>query len=429
MGTVTAGTAFPLDMSAIDLTNLFYGTVTTATSTRFTLSYGGGDSDDFQGQGFTYNGFGEPIGGTILRYSSYVSGSLAADVVASVSVSQFMAYVRNADTVGALSLFLAGADQISGSAFADIIGGFGGDDLLQGFGGDDQLVGGLGNDTINGGNGTDYAVYGATAANYAISSTTTGWRISDPRAGANEGVDSLTSVEQLVFSDRTVNLLLTDTAINAAVSNVLRAPSTFGDFSMKVANGLLTRASAQAQVLASAATTTSVATLSYEFFTGKIPSAAGLDYLVSPTGPNPNNLNSAYYQSFNLENRYINFAVNLGRDGEGKASFATAFGGLSLLDATKAAYLKIFGSTPTDAKAHALIDSRVDYFSYYGQDGATGQGTKAAMVGWLLAEAVKADVGTYAKSNDAFLTDLLDGASYSIDLIGVYGKASFAYAG
>jgi hypothetical protein len=179
------------------------------------------------------------------------------------------------------------------------------------------------------------------------------------------------------------------------------------------------------QIAQEADASTSVATLAYQFFTGKIPSGAGLDYLVSPTGPNPNNLNSAYYQDFNLENRYINFAVNLGKNGEGRAQFEAAYGAKSLLDTMKSAYLTVFGSTPTDAKAHVLLDSRVDYFAYYGQDGQNGIGTKAALVGWLLAEAAKADVGTMQTANLAFLSDLADGANYSVDLVGTYGGTPY----
>ena len=173
-----------------------------------------------------------------------------------------------------------------------------------------------------------------------------------------------------------------------------------------------------------------VATLAYQFFTGKIPGLGGIDYLVSPTGPNPNNLNSAYYQSFNLENRYINFAVNLGRDGEGKAAFLAAYGGLSPAAATKKAYGVIFGTEPTDAKVTALLAGGRDlYFASYGGDGVGGQGTKAAMIGWLLAEAVKADLGMYARANDAFLTDLADGATFAVDLVGVYGRPEFNFGG
>ena len=163
-----------------------------------------------------------------------------------------------------------------------------------------------------------------------------------------------------------------------------------------------------------------------------------MDYLVSPTGPNPNNLNSAYYQSFSLENRYINFAVDLGKLGAGEASFSATYGALSLFDATRLAYTTIFGGTPSDTKIDSLLDpttllngvtyTRADYFALYGGDGPNGLGTKAAMVGWLLAEAEKADVGTYALSNDAFLTDVaLNNAPFGVDLVGHYSQPSFVF--
>ena len=178
--------------------------------------------------------------------------------------------------------------------------------------------------------------------------------------------------------------------------------------------------------------------MSYEFFTGATPSKVGLDYLVDSAGGNPNSLNSAYYQTFSLENRYINFAVNLGKLGDGAAAFTAAYGALSLADATSKAYAAIFGTTPTADKVAAILNAastlpgeatRADYFAYYGQDGANGIGTKAAMVGFLLAEAVKADVGTYAKADDAYLTALGAGAHQHIDLVGVYGQPGFAYTG
>ena len=182
-----------------------------------------------------------------------------------------------------------------------------------------------------------------------------------------------------------------------------------------------------------------MATLSYEFFTGRrAERCRGWTTWVSPTGPNPNNLNSAYYQDFSLENRYINFAVNLGKLGEGNAAFTAKYGALDLFDATRLAYATIFGDTPSDAKVHALVDTLVtsngitetrgQYFETYGQDGLSGIGTKAAMVGWLLAEAEKADLGTYALSNDAFLTDVaLHNAPFGVDLVGVYSQPSYVF--
>jgi hypothetical protein len=142
---------------------------------------------------------------------------------------------------------------------------------------------------------------------------------------------------------------------------------------------------------------------------------------VTPYGSNLASLSSAYYQGFSIENRYINFAVNLGKLGEGKTQFAASYGSKSLFDATKAAYAAIFGTAPTDAKVHALIDSRAGYFASYGGDGPEGIGTKAAMVGWLLSEAAKADVGTMQTANIAYLTDFgLGKFAFQVDLVGVY---------
>ena len=164
-----------------------------------------------------------------------------------------------------------------------------------------------------------------------------------------------------------------------------------------------------------------------------------MDYLVSPTGPNPNNLNSAYYQSFSLENRYINFAVNLGKGGVGQAAFQAAYGPLTLADSLSKAYATIFGSTPSASKVDLLLtglvpnglggtETRSQYFAYYGQDGLNGLGTKAALVGWLLGEAVKADIGDYALSNDAFLTAIANGTTtFGINLIGQFDKPSYHY--
>jgi hypothetical protein len=185
----------------------------------------------------------------------------------------------------------------------------------------------------------------------------------------------------------------------------------------------------------SAAAVTSVATLSYEFFTGHAPTAPGLAYLVASDGPNPDNLNSNYYQRFSLENRYINFAVSLGVAGDGSGAFAAKYGSLSFFDATREAYAIIFGAAPSDQKLHDMLDptvtvgaqslSRSEYLGEIGGGSTSSLGAKAAMVGWLLAEAAKADLGTYAHANDAFLTDVtLHNAPLGVDIVGVYAQPS-----
>jgi Ca2+-binding RTX toxin-like protein len=345
--------------------------------------------------------------------------------------------------IGAIEGVIAGdfGAVIKGDAYANrFVGGVAGD-TLSGGGGVDVLRGNGGDDVMDGGDGVDIAEYAGASTNYSWSIAADGSvQVKDLRAGAPDGVDKLTTVEVLRFSDRYVvpgalsAPALSETGFATVFRMSLKAGVEFAptaNVAMTVATGTYAP-DVVTVIIAGAGATTSVASLSYQFFTGKIPTEAGIDYLVSPTGPNPNNLNSAYYQSFNLENRYINFAVNLGKIGDGNAKFTADYGGLSLFDATKKAYAAIFGGTPTDEKTHALIDTRIDYFAYYGGDGANGIGAKAAMVGWLLAEAEKADLGVMVRSNDAWLADLTDGsAPFAINVLDPakgYWRADYIFA-
>ena len=327
-----------------------------------------------------------------------------------------------------------------GAVIENAIGGSGADNII-GNAADNRLTGGGGNDVLNGGAGTDTAVFSGARASYTLTTNADGSvTVVDTRPGSPDGTDQLISIERYQFSDALVNPSSNlSPAVTSAVAAIMRADASATSNATLVTslNGMGTDAAMQAIIVA-ARQTSSVATLSYEFFTGKVPSAAGMDYLVSPTGPNGNNLNSPYYQTFNIENRYINFAVNLGKLGEGAAQFSAAYGSKTLFDSTRDAYRTIFGSTPSDDKLHAILDptfqiagktvSRADYFAIYGGDGANGIGTKAAMVGYLLTEAVKADLGTYARSNDAFLLDVgVNNAPFAIDLVGKYAKPDFVF--
>jgi Ca2+-binding RTX toxin-like protein len=345
---------------------------------------------------------------------------------------------------------------IKGDYTDNIIVGGAGNDTVMAREGNDVITGGGGNDLIDGGPGNDIAVYSGAHTDYKITANAYGWVITDTRAGSPDGTDTVRNVERLTFSDGTVALgysVTLDATVSQAISSILRQDpvydsavgvghsntSALGNYlSYAISNGTIDTNAAVKTIIQDAGDTSSVATLAYQFFTGSAPSAAGMDYLLSPTGPNTNNLNSDYYQSFTEENRFINFAVNLGKVGAGAASFKAAYDSMSLFDVTRDAYTKIFGGTPSDTKIHALLDptfqlngvtmTRADYFAYYGGDGASGIGTKAAMVGWLLSEAVKADLGTYALSNDAFLNAVaLHNGSYGVDIVGHYSQPSFAY--
>ncbi|PIB93778.1 calcium-binding protein [Caulobacter sp. FWC2] len=333
---------------------------------------------------------------------------------------------------------IVGSGVITGGALADTLTGGTGADTLSGGGGDDVITGGEGSDVIDGGAGVDTARYADKASSFKITIDETGWKIADLRTGHTTEVDTLRNVEFAAFADKT--LTLGTQSLGLAVASVLRArpdetaaQALLADLYPKVSTGQMSPTALDAALTKAAISTTSVATLSYEFFTGKIPTQVGVDFLVSTAGGNANNLNSAYYAPFDAVNRYINFAMNLGKNGEGRAAFEAKYGALSLFDATKEAYRTIFGGTPTDAKVHSLIDTRVDYLAYYGGDGPSGIGTKAAMVGFLLAAGATEHVGVMARSNDAWLADLSDGsAPFAVDIIDPakgYYRADFIFGG
>lgn len=326
-------------------------------------------------------------------------------------------------------------DAVGGSG-ADVITGNAASNRLCGRGGDDRLDGG--------GGGVDVAIYSGASDHYDWKRADDGaWRVTDLRQGAPDGQDVLLNVEMLHFSDRTVSL---SSQVSQKLATALR--SALFDGAREMATGILERAAlggvdmatAMADILRAADATTTVATLSHQFFVGVIPSRGGYDFYVAPSGPNPTNLDSDYYQAFNLENRYINFAVDLGVRGAGKESFAASYGGIDLNAAAGKAYETIFGARPNETKITALMSgsievggqalTRAEYFALLAGDGPEGIATKAAMVGWLLAEAAKSDVGVYSRASNAFLEDLFDGQvdSYQVDLIGVYGRPEWSFS-
>ena len=200
---------------------------------------------------------------------------------------------------------------------------------------------------------------------------------------------------------------------------------------LESANGTRTDTSARAVLINGADSDTAVAALSYQFFTGAGPSAAGLSFLVN-SGANPTDLNDSYYRGFNIENRYINFAANLGVVGEGVAGFSAAYGGVSFAQAVDTAYEKIIGSSyalavgVNPAAAKADIAGRAAYFTALAnQSYSTGTqidlAAKAGMVGYIMAEAMKADVGVYAAAMNRYSLGLMDGSAvYSRDLLAAY---------
>ncbi|MDG2521966.1 hypothetical protein P7B02_10480 [Caulobacter segnis] len=180
--------------------------------------------------------------------------------------------------------------------------------------------------------------------------------------------------------------------------------------------------------------TTSVALAAYQFYTGATPTAAGLDWLVNSPA-NFTDLNDGYYRRFSLENRYINFSANLGLAGEGRDFFAANYKNMTFAKAVEKAYDVIIGfqyaSNAGIEPGDAINDiiSRETYFKDYAAQRMPiydpDLAAKAAMVGYIMAEAIKAEVGLYARSIENFYLDMSDGtAEHRVNLIAVYGPDS-----
>lgn len=205
-------------------------------------------------------------------------------------------------------------------------------------------------------------------------------------------------------------------------------------FAAQSQDGRLTDTVALANTLKLVSNTTAVAIESYQFFTGRAPSAAGLAYLINST-TNTNDLNDASYSKFGQENRFINFAINLATGtGEGAAAFAASYGSVSYAQAVATAYDKIIGNTVAagagiDVAAAVAYLSRTDNITYLtafvkANTKLTAAAdidlaVKAALVGEILNAATSAGLGSYAKATSAMILDLSDGTLNTDNAAGV----------
>ena len=124
-------------------------------------------------------------------------GSLGADDMIVLPIDQIAAIFAGYDLAHSFDAG-AGNDRVVGSGLADGIAGGSGNDTL---------TGGAGDDTLDGGTGDDRAVYSGERSEYDW--TVTGNMIVIEHfnpAGASDGVDTLTDIEFLQFSDQVVSL-------------------------------------------------------------------------------------------------------------------------------------------------------------------------------------------------------------------------------
>ena len=100
----------------------------------------------------------------------------------------------------------------SESTINHLFEGLAGDDSLTGGTGNDLFEGGAGNDAIMGGAGTDKAIFSGNSSEYTVvipASAGDNFTVTHNNSGT-DGVDTLNSIEELIFADKIVKVIAND---------------------------------------------------------------------------------------------------------------------------------------------------------------------------------------------------------------------------
>ena len=148
------------------------------------------------------------------------------------SLAAVQSYITSAD-------LFTGQDNlgIAFSATIENVIGSAGDDQVTGNDADNVIKGGLGDDTITGGSGDDYAVFSGNFADYTISTSGATTTVTDNNtADGDEGVDSLSGVEFIEFTDYTYSVatgITTSTRTGGALAGVGNGTSSTSVLDLK----------------------------------------------------------------------------------------------------------------------------------------------------------------------------------------------------
>ncbi len=158
-------------------------------------------------------------------YWGYVGSTKATNITAAGQVTvNFGSAIENLTGT-------AFADKLYGNELGNLMVGGMGNDLLEGWAGDDVLLGGQGDDQLLGGAGIDTAQFSGTYANYNFLNTANIFSVKDKRSNA-DGIDVLTTVERLKFSDKSAAIDLDGNA--GVVAKVIGA--VLGSDAIKLTN-------------------------------------------------------------------------------------------------------------------------------------------------------------------------------------------------
>ena len=137
--------------------------------------------------------------------ASYVNSK--AGVVANLATGTAQDGFGSIDTLIAVDALNGSrfADELTGNSGRNVLLGNEGDDRLDGASGNDTLTGGAGNDWLDGGADNDLARFSGLRSEYTVTLTATGQVLVTDLVQGRDGVDVLTHMEQLGFSDTTLS--------------------------------------------------------------------------------------------------------------------------------------------------------------------------------------------------------------------------------
>lgn len=328
------------------------------------------------GYGISYSG-NYVTGGTVTEVAYYYGSGVAYEAYnLNASAPYVIDRIAYGDTPGLASYVLNGSDDIFGSSYGDRLAGYAGNDFIAPGTGDDEIYGGPGFDTV---------VLPGRLSDYLVTYISPGvYDVQDVNfANGNEGIDRYFDVEAMAT--------LADGSI--VIADLFGAPAWY-------------KQSGNVEIVAA----------TYEFFLGWIPNAGGFAYLINSPN-NPADLSDPYYSAFNTENRYINFASNLGTEGAGKSFFDAAFGSLTFEQAVMLAYQEIMGK-PLAGGAYNFFMGAHGFYEDVAEQRVVRPGvdlddaTKIVAIGSILNEAVKNGQGPYADAIEYLVADVYpDGQS------------------
>jgi Ca2+-binding RTX toxin-like protein len=152
MASIVATDTAGFDMRDFEFKELYNGMDYQTSPTFYKVTYRNNSADQFTGDDFSFNGKGEPIGGTVTGYTHFTAGSPVVSVydfhVGATKIAHAAKTASTHDDYALVKSILSGKDSFTGGEDGDHFMGYNGKDKLDGKAGADVLAGGGGADTF-----------------------------------------------------------------------------------------------------------------------------------------------------------------------------------------------------------------------------------------------------------------------------------------